>query len=99
MPCTAPPPVSQRAGSRRPAARRTGPRPRSARRRLPARRLTGGGAVHGMMQDVPLTLPHLFERGERLFADKEVVTVTAAGRDRLTYGDWAGRARRLGGCA
>ena len=53
--------------------------------------------MHGLMQDVPLTLPHLFERGERLFADKEVVTVTAAGRDRLTYGDWAGRARRLGG--
>jgi acyl-CoA synthetase (AMP-forming)/AMP-acid ligase II len=53
--------------------------------------------VHGLMQDVPLTLPHLFERAERLFADKEVVTVTPAGRDRLTYGEWAGRARRLGG--
>jgi fatty-acyl-CoA synthase len=53
--------------------------------------------VHGMMQDVPLTLPHLFERAERLFADKEVVTVTLAGRDRLTYGEWARRARGLGG--
>jgi fatty-acyl-CoA synthase len=49
------------------------------------------------MQDFPLTLPHLFERAERLFADKEVVTVTATGRDRLTYGAWAERARRLGG--
>jgi acyl-CoA synthetase (AMP-forming)/AMP-acid ligase II len=49
------------------------------------------------MQDFPLTLPHLFERAERLFADKEVVTVTATGRDRVTYGAWAERARRLGG--
>ena len=53
--------------------------------------------MHGLMQDVPLTLPHLFERAERLFADKEVVTATPAGRDRVTYGDWAERARRLGG--
>jgi len=53
--------------------------------------------VHGLMQDVPLTLPHLFERAERLFADKEVVTATPTGRDRVTYGDWAERARRLGG--
>jgi fatty-acyl-CoA synthase len=52
--------------------------------------------VHGLMQDVPLTLPHLFERAERLFADKEVVTATASGRDRVTYGVWAERARRLG---
>jgi fatty-acyl-CoA synthase len=49
------------------------------------------------MQDFPLTLPHLFERAERLFADKEVVTATSAGRERTTYGRWAGRARRLGG--
>ena len=53
--------------------------------------------MHGMMQDVPLTLPHLFERAERLFADKEVVTATLAGRDRLTYGEWARRARGIGG--
>jgi fatty-acyl-CoA synthase len=53
-------------------------------------------AVHGLMQDVPLTLPHLFERAERLFADKEVVTATPTGRDRVTYGAWADRVRRLG---
>jgi fatty-acyl-CoA synthase len=53
--------------------------------------------VHGLMQDVPLTLPHLFDRAERLFADKEVITATTAGRDRVTYGAWAARARRLGG--
>ena len=53
--------------------------------------------MDGLMQDFPLTLPHLFERAERLFADKEVVTVTGTGRERTTYGAWAERARRLGG--
>jgi fatty-acyl-CoA synthase len=49
------------------------------------------------MQDFPLTLPHVFERAERLFADKDVVTVAATGRERTSYGTWAERARRLGG--
>jgi fatty-acyl-CoA synthase len=53
--------------------------------------------VRGLMQDIPLSLPPLFERAERLFADKEVVTVTASGRDRVAYGAWAERTRRLGG--
>jgi fatty-acyl-CoA synthase len=48
------------------------------------------------MQDFPLTLPHLFERAERLHATKEVVTVTSSGRQRTTYGTWADRTRRLG---
>src|SRR5207253_1494624 len=29
--------------------------------------------------------------------DKELVTATATGRDRTTYGEWAARTRRLGG--
>jgi acyl-CoA synthetase (AMP-forming)/AMP-acid ligase II len=49
------------------------------------------------MQDHPLTLPHIFHRAERLFADKELVTATATGRDRTTYGAWAEQTRRLGG--
>ena len=49
------------------------------------------------MQEFPLTLPHLFGRAERLFADKEIVTVTGDGRERVTYGEWAERTRRLGG--
>jgi fatty-acyl-CoA synthase len=53
--------------------------------------------MQGLMQDYPLTLPHFFERAERLFADKSIVTATATGRDRTTYGDWAPRTRRLGG--
>jgi fatty-acyl-CoA synthase len=53
--------------------------------------------MQGLMQDVPLTLPHLFERAERLFFDKEIVTATAVGLERTTYGAWAERTRRLGG--
>jgi fatty-acyl-CoA synthase len=53
--------------------------------------------MDGLIQDFPLTLPHLHMRAERLFADKEVVTVTAAGKVRETYGEWAERTRRLGG--
>ena len=53
--------------------------------------------MEGLMQDRPLVLPHLFDRAERLFPKKEVVTATATGRERLTYGEWAERTRRLGG--
>ncbi len=49
------------------------------------------------MQDTPLVLPHFFDRAERLFFDKELVTVTAGGIERSTYGEWAARTRRLGG--
>jgi fatty-acyl-CoA synthase len=51
----------------------------------------------GLMQDAPLTLPHIHSRAERLFFDKEAVTVTATGKERVSYGDWAERTRRLGG--
>jgi len=53
--------------------------------------------MQGLMQDVPLTLPHLFGRAEMLFFDKELVTATAVGIERTTYGSWAERTRRLGG--
>jgi fatty-acyl-CoA synthase len=53
--------------------------------------------MHGLMQDFPLTLPHLHSRAERLFADKVVVTVMAGGKETTTYGEWADRTRRLGG--
>jgi acyl-CoA synthetase (AMP-forming)/AMP-acid ligase II len=48
------------------------------------------------MQDFPLTLPHLLTRAERLFAEKELVTLGATRRERRTYGAMAERARRLG---
>ncbi|HEY8526038.1 MAG TPA: long-chain fatty acid--CoA ligase [Acidimicrobiales bacterium] len=53
--------------------------------------------MQGLMQDFPLTLPHLHWRAEKLFFDKGVVTVTATGKEYVSYGDWAERTRRLGG--
>ena len=53
--------------------------------------------MQGLMQDHPLTLVHFFDRAERLFADKQVITATAGGREVRTYGEWAERTRRLGG--
>lgn len=52
--------------------------------------------MQGLMQAFPLTVPHLFQRAETLFADKEIVTAAPAGNERMTYGSWAGRTRRLG---
>lgn len=53
--------------------------------------------MQGLMQDYPLTLTHLFDRAERLFPDKEIVTALPTGRSRVSYGEWADRTRRLGG--
>ncbi|MBA3747937.1 MAG: AMP-binding protein, partial [Solirubrobacterales bacterium] len=53
--------------------------------------------MQGQMQSYPLTLVHLFERAERLFADKRIATARPAGLQRTTYGEWAERTRRLGG--
>jgi fatty-acyl-CoA synthase len=39
----------------------------------------------------------LFERAERYTPGKQIVTGTAAGVERTTYGEWAARTRRLGG--
>ncbi len=49
------------------------------------------------MQDTPLSITHLFDRAEKYFAHKTVVTATGSGRERTTYGDWAARTRQLGG--
>jgi fatty-acyl-CoA synthase len=53
--------------------------------------------MQGLMQDYPLTLPHFFDRAASLFPSRQVVTATAAGKERITYGEWADRTRRLGG--
>src|SRR5919198_2054475 len=53
--------------------------------------------MQGLMSSYPLTLPHLFHRAERLFGDKRIATATPAGVQRITYGEWAERTRRLGG--
>jgi fatty-acyl-CoA synthase len=51
----------------------------------------------GQMSSYPLTLPHLFHRAERLFGDKTITTLTATGKERTTYAEWADRTRRLAG--
>jgi fatty-acyl-CoA synthase len=56
-----------------------------------------GDVMQGLMQDYPLTLPHFFQRAERLFPAKTVATATPTGIERTTYGEWAARTRRLGG--
>jgi fatty-acyl-CoA synthase len=53
--------------------------------------------MKGLMQDTPMTITHLFDRAERYFPHKGVTTATPTGRERVSYGDWAGRTRRLGG--
>lgn len=53
--------------------------------------------MQGLMQDHPLSLVHFFDRAERLFHDKRIVTATATGRETRTYGEWADRTRRVGG--
>ncbi len=49
------------------------------------------------MQDVPLVISHLFDRAEKYFGHKPIITATGSGRERTTYADWAARTRQLGG--
>jgi fatty-acyl-CoA synthase len=53
--------------------------------------------MQGLMQDVPLTISHLFDRAELYHGHKSIVTATGTGRERTTYSAWADRTRRLGG--
>ena len=51
--------------------------------------------MRGLMQDWPLTLPHVLHRAEQLFGHKPIVTATANGETATTVADWAVRVRRL----
>lgn len=53
--------------------------------------------MQGLMQDTPLSIVHLFDRAEQYHGAKTITTATATGLDRITYGEWAQRTRRLGG--
>jgi acyl-CoA synthetase (AMP-forming)/AMP-acid ligase II len=52
-----------------------------------------GDVMDGLMQPRPLTIAHILERAERLYAHKQVTT---AGAERFTYGEVAHNTRRLG---
>src|ERR1051326_1464372 len=56
---------------------------------------SAGGAMKALMQDFPLTLHHVLWRIEKLFARKEIATLTDDGMHRISYGEMALRVRRL----
>src|SRR6478609_6641526 len=53
-----------------------------------------GVDVYGLMQDRPLSLSHVLERGERMFGHKRVVSATANGEVDLRFAEVTARARR-----
>ncbi|HEX5495381.1 MAG TPA: long-chain fatty acid--CoA ligase [Mycobacteriales bacterium] len=53
--------------------------------------------MQGLMQDYPLTLAPVFDRAERMYSDKQIITATATGVERTSYGEWAERTRRVAG--
>jgi fatty-acyl-CoA synthase len=53
--------------------------------------------LEGLMMRTPLLIRSIAERAGQLFADREVVSVTANGIERSTYGEVLDRARRLAG--
>src|SRR5437867_2502794 len=70
-------------------------RPQPATMRIATDRSGGKMAFPGLMMETPLTLRMVYERARRLFADVEVVTKTAGGTARTTYGEVCHRAARL----
>jgi fatty-acyl-CoA synthase len=55
-----------------------------------------GECMDGLMMTTPLSMTTMFDRVEQLFPKKEIVTATATGKTRTSYGEWAARTRRLG---
>lgn len=53
--------------------------------------------MRGLMQDVPLTVGSLWERGTSFYPHSRVVTRTSTGIDRTTYADLGRETRRLAG--
>ena len=51
--------------------------------------------MKGLMQPTQLTINYLFDRAEKYHPEKNIVTATATGIERTTYGVWADRTRRL----
>jgi acyl-CoA synthetase (AMP-forming)/AMP-acid ligase II len=58
---------------------------------------TQGDTMKGLMQPTQLSISYLFDRAEKYHRNKQIITATATGRERITYGEWADRTRRLGG--
>ncbi|HEY7976479.1 MAG TPA: long-chain fatty acid--CoA ligase [Ktedonobacterales bacterium] len=56
---------------------------------------TPAPAFTSTMMDYPLTLQHIYNRGRRLFPNREIVTSVADGYERSTYGEVFARVERL----
>ena len=54
-------------------------------------------ALEGLMMRTPLLVRSIAERAEQLFGDREVVSLTATGVERSSYGEVVRRARRTRG--
>src|SRR5919199_1528740 len=54
--------------------------------------------MDGLMMDRPLLIRDIAERAERLFGDREIVSVTHGGVERSGYAEVVDRARRLAPC-
>jgi acyl-CoA synthetase (AMP-forming)/AMP-acid ligase II len=54
-----------------------------------------GSALEGLMMRTPLLVRQLAERAEQQFTEREIVSLTAEGVERSTYGRVVERARRL----
>ena len=52
--------------------------------------------MKGLMQPTQLTINYLFDRAEKYHSEKYIITATAQGKERITYGEWAVRTRKLG---
>ncbi len=49
----------------------------------------------GLMQDVPLTTSAIFDRAVRFWGERTIVTVTATGKERVTFAEFGARVQRL----
>jgi fatty-acyl-CoA synthase len=54
-------------------------------------------AMHGLMQDAPLTIDSILRRGEQFFGNRTVTTKTVNDLERITFADLGTRARRVAG--
>jgi fatty-acyl-CoA synthase len=54
-------------------------------------------AMHGLMQDAPLTIESILRRGERYFPNKTIATQTVTDIERITFTDLGKRVRQAAG--
>src|SRR5690242_3796817 len=62
---------------------------------VPAPAPSASAAIVTTMMDYPLTLQYAADRAKNYFANREIVTLTADGYDRTSYGQVYDRARQM----